>query len=61
MFLANGSYQGTVGLFVAVTLIYIIKYSKNIKDFILLSLNGLEILKLIYFFTKNNKNIFSKK
>ena len=35
MFLANGSYQGTVGLFVAVTLIYIIKYSKNIKDFII--------------------------
>lgn len=34
MFIANCSYQGTVGLFVAISLIYIIKYSKNIKEFI---------------------------
>lgn len=33
MFLANGSYQGTVGLFIAISLVYIIKYSKNIKEF----------------------------
>lgn len=35
MILANCCYQGTVGLFVAISLIYIIKYSKNIKDFII--------------------------
>lgn len=34
MLLANCSYQGTVGIFVAIGLIYIIKYSKNIKEFI---------------------------
>lgn len=34
MFLANCCYQGTVGLFVAVGVIYIIKNSKNIIDFI---------------------------
>lgn len=34
MFFANGAYQGTVGLFIAIATIYIIKYSKNIKDFI---------------------------
>ena len=34
MFLANGSYQGTVGLFIAVSLVYIIKYSKKTKEFI---------------------------
>lgn len=34
MLLANFSYQGTVGIFVSVTLVYIIKYSKNnIKNF----------------------------
>lgn len=32
--IANCCYQGTVGLFVSVSLIYIIKYSKNIKQFI---------------------------
>ena len=35
MFIANCCYQGTVGLVVAISLIYIIKYSKNIKDFII--------------------------
>ena len=35
MIIANCCYQGTVGLFVAISLIYIIKYSKNIKEFII--------------------------
>ena len=35
MLVANCCYQGTVGLFVAISLIYIIKYSKNIKEFII--------------------------
>lgn len=35
MFLANCCYQGTVGLFVAIALIDIIKYSKNVKQFII--------------------------
>ena len=35
MLLANGSYQGTVGLFIALAMVYIIKYSKNIKEFII--------------------------
>ena len=34
MFIANGSYQGTVGLFLVLAMLYIIKYSKNIKEFI---------------------------
>lgn len=34
MFVANACYQGTVGLFVIISLIYILKYSKNIKKFI---------------------------
>ena len=34
MIIANCCYQGTVGLFVAISLIYIIKYSKNVKQFI---------------------------
>lgn len=34
MFLANCCYQGTIGIFVVISLIYILKYSKNIKDFI---------------------------
>lgn len=34
MIISNCCYQGTVGLFVAISLIYIIKYSKNIKEFI---------------------------
>lgn len=33
MLLANCSYQGVVGLFVVLSTIYIIKYSKNIKEF----------------------------
>lgn len=32
--LANFSYQGVVGIFVALSLIYILKYSKTLKDFI---------------------------
>lgn len=34
MFLANCSYQGTVAIFVIISMIFIIKNSKNIKDFI---------------------------
>ena len=34
MIVANCCYQGTVGLFVAISLLYIIKYSRNIKEFI---------------------------
>lgn len=35
MFLANSAYQGTVAIFVALALIYILKYSKTFKEFIL--------------------------
>ncbi len=35
MLIANFCYQGTVAIFVAISLIYVIKYSKNIKNFIL--------------------------
>ena len=35
MLLANFSYQGVVGIFVAISVIYIVKYSKTIKDFII--------------------------
>ena len=34
MFLANCSYQGVVGIFVSVSLIYILKYSSDIKEFV---------------------------
>lgn len=34
MLIAVCSYQGTIGIFVAISLIYILKYSKNIKEFI---------------------------
>lgn len=34
MLIASCSYQGTIGIFVAISLIYIIKYSKTIKDFV---------------------------
>ena len=34
MLLANFSYQGVVGTFVAISIVYVIKYSKNIIDFI---------------------------
>lgn len=34
MFIANCSYQGIIGIFVAISLVYIIKYSKDIKQFI---------------------------
>ena len=33
MFLANCSYQGTTGIFVSILLVYILKYSGNIKEF----------------------------
>ena len=33
MFIANCSYQGVVGIFVAILLVYILKYSRNIKEF----------------------------
>lgn len=33
--LANCCYQGTVGIYVAISLVYILKYSKTIKEFIL--------------------------
>ncbi len=39
MFLANASYQGAVGIFAVLSFIYILKYSKNIKDFILSNIN----------------------
>lgn len=35
MFIASCSYQGVVGIFVAISLIYILKYSKSIKEFII--------------------------
>lgn len=35
MLLANGSYQGTVALFIAIATVYVLKYSKNIKAFVL--------------------------
>ena len=35
MILGNFSYQGVVGIFVAIGVIYIIKYSKNVKEFII--------------------------
>ena len=35
MIIATSSYQGTVGIFVAISLIYILKYSKTIKEFLL--------------------------
>ena len=35
MFIANCSYQGVVGIFVAILLVYILKYSKNIKEFLI--------------------------
>lgn len=35
MFIANCSYQGVVGVFVAIALVYIVKYSKDIKQFII--------------------------
>ena len=34
MLLANFSYQGVTGIFVAIALVYILKYSKTIKDFL---------------------------
>lgn len=33
--IATCSYQGTVGIFVAISLFYIIKYSRNVKEFLL--------------------------
>lgn len=35
MILANFSYQGIVGIFATLLLVYILKYSKNIKEFII--------------------------
>ena len=35
MFLANCSYQGIVGIFVSITLVFILKYSNSIKQFII--------------------------
>ncbi len=34
MLLANFSYQGTVGIFVSITLLYIVKYTKDLKSFV---------------------------
>ena len=34
MILANFSYQGTVGLFIAISLLYIVKHTKDIKSFV---------------------------
>ena len=33
MFFANCSYQGVVGIFVAIAIVYVLKYSKSIKEF----------------------------
>lgn len=38
MLLANFSYQGTVGLFVAIALLYIVKHTKDIKSFVMNSI-----------------------
>ena len=35
IFVANCSYQGIVGIFVAISLVFILKYSKNIKQFVI--------------------------
>ena len=35
MFVANCCYQGVVGIFAGIGLIYIVKYSRNIKEFII--------------------------
>lgn len=35
MFLANFAYQGTVGLFVAISLLYIVKHTKDYKSFVM--------------------------
>ena len=35
MLLANFSYQGVVGIFITLAVVYILKYSKNIKQFII--------------------------
>ncbi|MCI8352150.1 MAG: hypothetical protein HFJ58_00740 [Clostridia bacterium] len=35
MLLANFSYQGTVGIFVSIALLYIVKYTKDIKSFVM--------------------------
>ena len=34
MLIANCCYQGIVGLFISISLVYILKYSKNIKEFV---------------------------
>ena len=34
MFISNCSYQGIIGIFVSILLVYILKYSKNLKKFI---------------------------
>ncbi len=34
MLLANFSYQGTVGIFVSITLLYIVKHTKDLKSFV---------------------------
>ena len=35
MLIATFSYQGTLAIFIAISCVYIVKYSKNIKDFII--------------------------
>ena len=35
MFLANCSYQGIIGIYISISLVYILKYSKNIKEFLI--------------------------
>ncbi len=44
MLVANCCYQGTVGVFVAISLIYVIKYSKNIKEFLVNNI----VIALVY-------------
>lgn len=64
MIIATCSYQGTVGIFVAVSLIYIIKYSKTIKEFLLnniivASIYGIPAIInfLLVRFTSNNNRV----
>ena len=42
MLLANGSYQGTVALFIAIATVYVLKYSKNIKKIFIKYINKKE-------------------
>lgn len=59
MLVANFSYQGVVGIFVAVLLIYVLKYSKNIKDFIVNNIIVIFTYGIPAFFDYLSINLFS--